>query len=377
MSSACYPSQRLEYYEEAWSVSGGRFARAKRTLGRRLFDKGDYRAAIGHFTEALKVQPVNPQFWYLRGVAAMRLAPDASSASVTKSDEPLSEVARNDFNVAIESFLRCVEQQELSDEFAEAYANLGAVYTRLGLYPRAYNAFKEALRLNRDSWKIVENLMLTSLVLGKLQECMSHMGRLVDLRHVSRRSVAAVHVEELRRLSYLVGTAQVAEWKKARARASAAGGAGSGSAATGTEASSADASSTAAAPTPTLSFGNDYVRLINLLDKIANATSRGAHSSTAVTVVDGNTSPSGLAELWELYAELQRTVGNFGSCRECRLKQVSCWSLYFDLFCYLFAFCLYVFDRCVRYWWTWPSAPPPAAASWLWQNSYSRRRSIL
>ena len=45
-----------EYYERAWRLSGRRFARAKRTLGRICYDRGHWQDAIGHLDAALTVQ---------------------------------------------------------------------------------------------------------------------------------------------------------------------------------------------------------------------------------------------------------------------------------------------------------------------------------
>jgi tetratricopeptide (TPR) repeat protein len=49
---------RLEYYEEAWVLSKGRYPRAKRTLGKILYDKGQYLESCGHLDQALAVQPL-------------------------------------------------------------------------------------------------------------------------------------------------------------------------------------------------------------------------------------------------------------------------------------------------------------------------------
>ena len=78
-----------QHYERAWSLSNGRYARAKRTLGKIAFDKGRYEAAVNHLEEALSVQPLVARAWYLKGIACMRL---------------------DRFGEAILSFTRCVQQ---------------------------------------------------------------------------------------------------------------------------------------------------------------------------------------------------------------------------------------------------------------------------
>lgn len=45
-----------DLYEEAWLLSEGRYARAKRTLAKIAFDQGKFAACVEHATLALKVQ---------------------------------------------------------------------------------------------------------------------------------------------------------------------------------------------------------------------------------------------------------------------------------------------------------------------------------
>jgi Flp pilus assembly protein TadD len=62
------------------------------------------------------------------------------------------------------SFTRCV-QQDL--EIGEAWANMGAVYMRLRDFPKAESALLEAIKHKTGSWRILENLMMVGLALGK------------------------------------------------------------------------------------------------------------------------------------------------------------------------------------------------------------------
>jgi tetratricopeptide (TPR) repeat protein len=78
-----------EHYERAWELSNHRYARAKRTLGRIAFDKGQYAECVDHLDAALSVQPLVAHAWYLKGVACMRI-------------ERLGD--------AVMAFTRCVQQ---------------------------------------------------------------------------------------------------------------------------------------------------------------------------------------------------------------------------------------------------------------------------
>jgi hypothetical protein len=39
-------TQKTEYYERAWDLSKGRFPRAKRTLGKLCYDRGDFKSGM-------------------------------------------------------------------------------------------------------------------------------------------------------------------------------------------------------------------------------------------------------------------------------------------------------------------------------------------
>lgn len=130
-------------YEKAWILSKNRYPRAKRTLARICYDKGDFLACIQHLDQALAIHPLVATAWYLRGIASMQV---------------------QDWNKSIESFIRCVQQDM---EVAEAYANMGAVYMRMKEFSKAYSSLKEAIKYRSDSWKIGENLLLVCLALGK------------------------------------------------------------------------------------------------------------------------------------------------------------------------------------------------------------------
>ena len=167
------------YYEQAWSLSKGRYARAKRTLGRMAFDKQLYAECIDHLNAALAVQPLVAHAWYTKGVACMRL---------------------ERWGEAVMSFTRCVQQDM---EIGEAHANIGAVHMKLNNMSKAYTSFYEALKHKPDSWMLLENLLTVCLSLGRFREAVAHMNSLLDLRHKSNRPV---HIDELRKLSAFVAS---------------------------------------------------------------------------------------------------------------------------------------------------------------------------
>jgi tetratricopeptide (TPR) repeat protein len=170
-------TRKEEYYDRAWELSNGRFPRAKRTLGKICYDRGDFEGCCKHLTEALSVHPLVATAWYLKGLACMHL---------------------ERWEMAVQSFVRCVQQDM---EIGEAWANIGAVHMRTQSWPKAYEALGEAIRHKQDSWRILENLMVVAVAMGKWRDVIRYMTSLVDMRLKSQRPL---HKPELRRLCYTV-----------------------------------------------------------------------------------------------------------------------------------------------------------------------------
>jgi tetratricopeptide (TPR) repeat protein len=170
-------TQDVKYYERAWSLSKGRYARAKRTWAHVCFDKGDFHGCYAHMCDALAVQPFVNKAWYLKGVACMQLP---------KWDE------------ALEAFHRCVN---LDADVAEAWANMGAVHLKTGYPERALISLEEAMRRKRGCFKIQENILAASLQSGAFDRCLRCMEYLLQLRHKSKTNY---YPAELRHLAMAV-----------------------------------------------------------------------------------------------------------------------------------------------------------------------------
>ncbi|KAK8242843.1 hypothetical protein IWZ00DRAFT_575787 [Phyllosticta capitalensis] len=94
-------------YEKAWEVSGNRYARAQRTLGRFWMQKNDVVKAADAYRKSLRVNQLNQQSWFALGCAYLEMA---------------------QFERASEAFTRTVQ---LDDTDAEAWSNLAAALLRL------------------------------------------------------------------------------------------------------------------------------------------------------------------------------------------------------------------------------------------------------
>lgn len=91
----------------------------------------------------------------------------------------------NQFDDAILSFTRCVQQD---GEIGEAWANIGAIYYNRGEYSKALSALKEGLKHKPNNFRILQNLVLTTIQLEMYSESCMYMHILVDIRHTSKQT---------------------------------------------------------------------------------------------------------------------------------------------------------------------------------------------
>ncbi|RHY33754.1 hypothetical protein DYB32_001421 [Aphanomyces invadans] len=155
----------VSHYETSWEVSKHRFARAKRTWGRKMFEQGKIHEAIAHFKDAVHVQPMYTQAWFFLGSLSMRT---------------------QDWPMAIQSFTHVVQ---LSPDDGEAWGNLGSIHLRLRHHNEAFNAFQEALKQRRSLWQMWENFLLCAMEVQKYGDAMYAMHQLLDLRDKHKRPV--------------------------------------------------------------------------------------------------------------------------------------------------------------------------------------------
>ncbi|KAJ3155392.1 hypothetical protein HDU86_004294 [Geranomyces michiganensis] len=146
------------YYELAWSLSEGRYARAMRSLGAHYFKLGEWVKAIECYHRALAINSLFENSWFVMGCAAMRA---------------------EDWDQAVRAFSRVTS---LDHENGEAWNNLASVYVRQKKKREAWRALREAIKQHYDNSKIWENYMFISTDLGKFQEAMHAMERVLENR---------------------------------------------------------------------------------------------------------------------------------------------------------------------------------------------------
>ncbi|KAF2219159.1 hypothetical protein BDZ85DRAFT_46526 [Elsinoe ampelina] len=171
----------IPLYQRAWTVSGKRYARAQRSLGRLYFSQRDHLKAAEAYSLSLNVNKLNQASWFALGCCLLEL---------------------EQFKKAVEAFTRCVQ---LDERDAEAWSNLAAAMLRCedqdegegqveGEEGRkrdpqkfkrdALRALKRAASLKGDSHRIWENVMVVAVSLDPpdLASVVAAQSRIVDLR---------------------------------------------------------------------------------------------------------------------------------------------------------------------------------------------------
>ena len=147
-----------ENYEKAVELSHGRFSHAYVCLGRYYFEKGYLEVAAQHYESALKVRPLSPPTWFRLGTISMQL---------------------KRWDVALKAFTEVVQQEP---EEGEAWANVAAIHLHNKQPTEAYPALNEALKYQRNSWRMWVSKLYTCLDLEKYDEAIQACNMLMDLR---------------------------------------------------------------------------------------------------------------------------------------------------------------------------------------------------
>ncbi|KAI9669293.1 MAG: hypothetical protein M1831_000328 [Alyxoria varia] len=172
----------ISMYEKAWEISGHRYARAQRSIGRLSFAANDLERAADAYSKAIKVNQLNHASWFALGCVQLQLC---------------------EFGSASESFARVVQ---LDDEDAEAWSNLAAALLERDRMPyqapeqsdskeveqasskqtkaNALRALKRAARLKNDNPRIWDNILTVSasMVPPSFTDVINAQLRLVELR---------------------------------------------------------------------------------------------------------------------------------------------------------------------------------------------------
>lgn len=148
----------IQYYEKSWSLSNGRFARAKKSVGTYYYVRKRYSEAIDNYELALSASPSN--------VSILSIL--AYSCLLLERYERAADCYRNLTYQDDTNFL--------------AWNNLSKAYIKLNQKERAWRTFREAIKCNYEEPKIWENFMLVSIEIGALDDVITAWQRLIDIK---------------------------------------------------------------------------------------------------------------------------------------------------------------------------------------------------
>ncbi|XP_043689316.1 tetratricopeptide repeat protein 27 homolog [Telopea speciosissima] len=144
-------------YEKALEVSNGRFARAKRSLARSAYNRGDYETSKVLWESAMSMNSLYPDGWFALGAAALKA---------------------RDIEKALDGFTRAVQ---LEPENGEAWNNIGCLHMIKKKSKEAFIAFKEALKFRRNNWQLWENYSQVAMDIGNFGQALEATKMVVDM----------------------------------------------------------------------------------------------------------------------------------------------------------------------------------------------------
>ncbi|KAK7282181.1 hypothetical protein RIF29_10778 [Crotalaria pallida] len=149
-------------YEKALEVSNNRSARAKRSLARSAYNRGDYETSKILWESAMSMNSMYPDGWFAFGAAALKA---------------------RDIEKALDAFTRAVQ---LDPENGEAWNNIACLHLIKKKSKEAFIAFKEALKFKRNSWQLWENYSHVAVDVGNISQALEGAQMTLDLSNNKR-----------------------------------------------------------------------------------------------------------------------------------------------------------------------------------------------
>ncbi|XP_074269469.1 uncharacterized protein LOC141592626 [Silene latifolia] len=144
-------------YEKALEVSNDRSTRAKRSLARSAYNRGDFERSKVLWESAMALNTLYPDGWFALGSAALKA---------------------RDINKAVDGFTRAVQ---LDPDNGEAWNNLACLHMMRNKSEEAFIAFKEALKFKRNNWQMWKNFGPVAADVGNLFEAVKAIQMVLDL----------------------------------------------------------------------------------------------------------------------------------------------------------------------------------------------------
>ncbi len=167
-------------YEKAWEISGKRYARAQRSLGRLRFAAKDYAGAAEAYSLSLKANQVNQSSWFALGCARLELEQYDEAVAAFSRCVQLDETDAESWSNLAAALLRAEPKQQDRNDVA----NLDVAEQRQKNRQDALKALNRAATLKHDSYRIWENVLTVSASLTPpaYESILAALKRIIALR---------------------------------------------------------------------------------------------------------------------------------------------------------------------------------------------------
>ncbi|CAN0914414.1 Tetratricopeptide repeat protein 27 homolog [Linum grandiflorum] len=152
-------------YEKALEVSNNKSARAKRSLARSAYNRGEYDKSKVLWESAMALNSLFPDGWFALGAAALKA---------------------RDLEKALDGFTRAVQ---LDPDHGESWNNIACLHMMKKRSKESFIAFNEALKYKRDSWEMWENLGHVAMDVDNIWKALEAVQRVVDTTDFKRIDV--------------------------------------------------------------------------------------------------------------------------------------------------------------------------------------------
>ncbi|VVA28890.1 PREDICTED: tetratricopeptide repeat [Prunus dulcis] len=149
-------------FEKALEVSNDRSARAKRSLARSAYNRGDYEKSKTLWESAMASNSLYPDGWFALGAAALKA---------------------RDTEKALDAFTRAVQ---LDPENGEAWNNIACLHMIKKKSKESFIAFREALKFKRNSWQLWENYSHVAVDVGNVGQGLEAARMVLDITNNKR-----------------------------------------------------------------------------------------------------------------------------------------------------------------------------------------------
>ncbi|XP_076948478.1 uncharacterized protein LOC143620734 [Bidens hawaiensis] len=152
-------------YEKALEVSENKSVRAKRSLARSAYNRGEYEKSKLLWESAMGLNSLYPDGWFALGAAALKA---------------------RDLDKALDAFTRAVQ---IDPDNGEAWNNIACLHMTRKRNKEALIAFKEALKFKRESWQMWENYSQVAVDDGNFSLALEATQKVLTLTNNKRYDV--------------------------------------------------------------------------------------------------------------------------------------------------------------------------------------------